>query len=1209
MRNDVRLYINDQEIEFSADPKILLNYKEVELHKPTIVRNSYTKQITVEGTGRNNDIFGHIWNLERVQNGSSFNPIKKTDFQLFVNDELFQKGYCKLDKVTRTNNMTQYSITLYGGLGSFFYNLTYDQADSGNNKKTLASLNYAIGLHDYVEPDLDFTISKETVNEAWNQLTGFGNGFNDKWDVINFIPALNGIPNDFDAAKVLINNNELGGGFRNSATDGGVNYLPTINGALNAKGYSLGEVPEDLQEWQTRDLRSYNQRPCISMYRIIQACCNPSNNGGYQVKLDNHFFNVANPYYYKSWVTMPLLKDLDGVGGGETFEISGATLSSPSTQYRAQIYSLSFNTPAASLNNVNLSISLRYNPNSACSATSLYQQHFYESPGFTTTDLRYVREMERNTGVVMQMFALGQSGEIVGQSKAYLLAGSKYYFKNGDPMWKNFWNPDEFNGDIGSQPEYEFVEGYFKKINGNYVFCNKNGKQTNINFSFTAPTNFTSIILKVKTPSGEYIKYGGRWPVMSTFSDQIPNSSVRTCYSKQKSTDSGNHTLADAYRKDEVPGDYGFVIESFEGVATDYEGLFSGTKITKERLLTGEYTPADYLLSYCKMFGLYFYYDSTEESDDPDMYPAGVVHIMDRDTFYTDEVVDLSKMIDWDKKMDITPAMASAKWYRFDTEHVDSELETGYKEQFGKTYGSQLVNTNYNFDSNTTDLYDGNVFKSAIMCLEKDKYYKKSPNGLPVYQYNGMTYNLFHRNATENEFDTYEIEYPVTTTMHMYAVNQDYDSYDAFPKLQFHGEDNTPTDGSNVLVFFKGSVDVAANYWLTDDINEMITLNDASPCWILTNSPYDGAGTEIAKKVEHFPYFTRDLIITGLYGNITHSWNFGHPQVIYSPDTFTTDMDSIYDVSWRDYIRDLYDVDTRKLTCYVRAEMDDKPWPYWLRRFYWFENSIWMLNEIKDLNPASFDTTKMEFIKVQDMNNYKLTKIEYHGSNSVSFNETNISCDSGTVTGTVYLQTGGRWDAANLFGIDGYGNYTQLDTSTHVHPESGSGFTSTFTVTVPQNTGDTIMTWTVAIIPSGAGRTYNASFTQETCNTASTLYLTPASNTVYSPASSISLDYTAVRVSGLSVSSNAAWATPTISGNKVVVSYTKNTGSTDRTAVIQLTGTGTEGAISASATIVQKARGSVTTNKNQIVFDWNETGEKSLSVWTNDDWTSSINDN
>lgn len=1213
MKNDLRLFINDQEIEFSADPKILLNYRETELHNPTIVRNSYSKQITVEGTPRNNDIFGHIWDLTRIQEGMLFNPIKKTDFQLFLNDELFQKGYCKLDKVTRTNNTIQYAITLYGGLGSFFYNLSFEEG-SGNNKKTLASLQYA--LEDSDEPDLDFVIDKDAVYEAWAQVNRDIDD-RDKWDVINFIPCLNGIPNDFDAAKVLINNKDLntGGysGFANGKTEDGVTYRPVINGALNSNGYSLGETNEDLQEWQTRDLRSYNQRPGISFYRVIQACCNPQNNGGYQVKLDDHFFNYQNPYYRDAWMTLPMLKDLDGVGGGNTFNITGASIGSSSSQYGARMFAINYNTPAASMNNVSLSLSVRYNPSSSISAGRLYTHHFYKTTGgHTNTSYQYIDTYEYNSGVIVQLFALGQNGSVVAQSKAYLLAGSKTFFQGGSEMWGGFWDPDQNGGDIGAQPDYEYIEGYFRKINGNYVFCNKQGQKTNINFTFTAPSNFASIVMKVKTPYGTYERYlKGFWDLkMPVQTHSSPNSTVRNAYSAQTINATGNHTVTEAYSAARVDGDYGFVIESFNGIATDYEGLFSGTKITKDRLLTTEYTPAEYLLSYCKLFGLYFYYDSTEESDDEELYPAGVVHIMDRDTFYTDEVVDLSKMIDWEKKVEITPAMAASKWYRFDVEHTETELETGYEEQFGQKYGSQIVNTNYNFDSNTTDLYDGNVFKAGIMALEKDKYYKKSPAGLPVYQYNGMTYNLFYRATGDSEFNTLDMEFPVTTTMNMYPINTDYEFYDGFPKLQLHGEENAPVDGSNILVFYKGKVNASANYWLTDDVNEMVTLNDASPCWILTNSPYDAAGTQIATKVEHFPFFTRDLVVYGTYGNISHSWNFGHPQVIYSPDTYTTEGDSIYDVAWKNYIRDLYSVDTRKLTCYVIAQMDERPWPYWLRRFYWFENSIWALNEIKDLNPASFDTTKMEFIKVQDMDNYKLNRIIYNGSNSIEMTDASIGCAGGTVHGIVRMQSAGAWAATDYIkGVDGNGVQTLLETSQVMSPTTGNGATATtFTITVPANTGETPITWEVKIQDS-EDNFYSATFVEETCNTGSTLEILPETITVYSPASSTTFAVYSNRVTNITYSTTADWVTLQSGFQSLTATYTQNSTNSQRQATITATGQGTEGTITATAVLKQDPPGSIGTSTNDLVWEWNEYGTKTFNIATHDDWTTTINDN
>lgn len=1170
MNSEIKLFINGEEVEFSQDPKLLLNFKETELHNPTVVRNSFTKQIQIEGTSRNNDIFGHIWNLTRVQDGN-FNPIKKTDFQLFVNGELAQRGYCKLDKVTITNNTTQYSLTLYGGLGSFFFNLTYDQDNGGNSKRTLASLRYTTEWTD--EPDLDFTIDKDSVYQAWSQLAGYSTESDPKWNIINFVPALNGIPGDFDAAKILINNYNLNvsgaSGFQTSKTVDGVTYRPVLGGVTNASGYSLAEVPTDLQEWQTRDLRCYNQRPAISMRAIIDACCQPENNGGYQVKLDNHFFNTFNPYYFDSWVTLGMLRDMEGMGGGETYDITGATISStPSSQYGNYMYLVNADSATlAGLNNVNMDISVGFQPTGSTTTTAetLYSYHTFSSKGTTIQPGTFVKDMEINQGVMVQLFALGSTGEVVGQSKAYLLAGKKNWNeKDTEPMWEYFYNYR--TNEYGVEPTYEYLEGYFRLIDGKYVWCDMNGNEQRINVKFAPPTTFSNLMVKISNPMGLRAKFllGG------SQREKHENQTPPGLYTTKSTSTTGRHTLAAARLQDRINGNFTFTIESFQGLATDYESLFSGTRITKDRLLTTKNTPCDYLLSYCKLFGLYFYYDSAEESDDPERYPSGVVHIMDRNTFYTDEVVDLSKLIDWDKKIEITPALADTKWYKFDTEHVDSELENGYKQQFGVEYGAQVVNTSFNFNADTTNLYDGNVFKSGIMALEKDKYYKKTDSGFPIYQYNGLKYTLYARTDPTDEFSTTEIEYPVTTTMYMQSINPRYEFFDSFPKLQLHAEENEAVEGDNILVFLYGSRQTDTDYWISDDTPEMATLNDGQPCWLLTRSETDAAGRSIAKRITEFPYFTRDMTFGGAYGNIIHSWNFGHPQVIYSPDTYTTEGDSIYDVAWQNYIKDMYNVNTRKISCYVKVQLDGRPWPYWLRRFYWFENSIWRLNEIKDLNIGSYDTTKMEFIKVQDMENYKLEKIEYQGSNYIVMDQDTIGCSGGAITGKVYLQGAGGWYAADVLGgVDADGNRHYLDTPDVMTPTSGSGEVSVFSFNMPENNSGVPVAWTVTVVDDLDAR-HRTTFMQYSCDTGSTLAAYPFNRTVTARASSISFTLITQNISGLSVSCRASWARPSIHNGEVVVEYAENTGA-ERITDIVLTGRGVDGPMTFSIPFTQRS--------------------------------------
>ena len=57
------------------------------------------------------------------------------------------------------------------------------------------------------------------------------------------------------------------------------------------------------------------------------------------------------------------------------------------------------------------------------------------------------------------------------------------------------------------------------------------------------------------------------------------------------------------------------------------------------------------------------------------------------------------------------------------------------------------------------------------------------------------------------------------------------------------------------------------------------------------------------------------------------------------------------------------------MTCYVNLyDWDVKQ--ELLRQFYYFNNGIWILNKIDNYDVTSNNTTRCEFIKVQDITNY-----------------------------------------------------------------------------------------------------------------------------------------------------------------------------------------------------------------------------------------------
>ena len=311
MKTKVRLFINDQELEFTGKASVLYNFNLDNVVNPTAVKNQYTKTIQVEGTPRNNKIFGHIWDLTRTQS-DDFNPSKRTPFELYIDGDLYETGYVKLNSISNTHNKIVYNITLYGGIGDFLYNLTY--RDDGEQLK-LRDLHYITTGDPTTE--LDFRINKDTVRNAWRRIKGNGTVDDERWDVINFAPCYNGYPNDFDCDKVLINTDDFNRETRLSnngaiSTNTGFPTGVTIDGTQyeTVNGYAYGEINGKMTEWEIRDLRSYLQRPVLRMKYIINACCDPTQNGGYTVELDPDFFNSGNTAYEQAWMTLPMLNEL-----------------------------------------------------------------------------------------------------------------------------------------------------------------------------------------------------------------------------------------------------------------------------------------------------------------------------------------------------------------------------------------------------------------------------------------------------------------------------------------------------------------------------------------------------------------------------------------------------------------------------------------------------------------------------------------------------------------------------------------------------------------------------------------------------------------------------------------------------------------------------------------------------------------------------------
>ena len=331
MRRRIVLYIGGMAADLADDALVLFTYTRETLDNPAAVKNSYTKKITLPGTAANNAIFGRFFRQDRVTDvggghgtmvGADYNALKRTPFRIYDEESrCLESGYVKLETVQESAaGIVSYTVTLFGGLGSFLYGLMY--APDGT-KRSIANI-YLKGYDPTVSPEMEFQViaRASALKYGWAHLKtatlGAITASTPVEEIVNFAPAYNGLPpSGFDAQRAV---HKLDADECIPPQQG---CGPYVSGQQVLVSYT-----KKYTEWQMRDLRAYLQRPVVRLRAIIDACTIPENNGGYKVELDPGFFNDGNQYYNETWITLPILPfDKRGLTNPNKTEIFGAAFS------------------------------------------------------------------------------------------------------------------------------------------------------------------------------------------------------------------------------------------------------------------------------------------------------------------------------------------------------------------------------------------------------------------------------------------------------------------------------------------------------------------------------------------------------------------------------------------------------------------------------------------------------------------------------------------------------------------------------------------------------------------------------------------------------------------------------------------------------------------------------------------------------------------
>ena len=928
----VELYIDGKKADLTTTVTVPMNYELEKLENPTIIKNNFSKTISLEATPNNNQIFSYYYDLTKIHTGVGFCANTRVPFELYRDCNLIETGYLQLNNIKYKGNIYTYEITLYGGLGDFLYCLAYDE---DGNEKTLADLNYGIGKND---ANFNFKINADNVVRAWNTIDAEDSSTS-LGSTINFIPSYNGLYDDFDNNRVLIHNAD--NIFPSTlADDNGDETYGTF------EGYGMAELNEEMTEWEMRDLRCYKQRPALRLEKFINAICNKNNNGGYEVELDEkYFFNRDNPYYTNTWIALPLLNP-------------------DSTEWPQNSNNLDFTTNSklsVSLNSEDgLTSELKY---SAYSADELINEfggsstievdvdfslkvssdYYNGNPKLlfskTYKEKKKTKQLWTGLGVWIEAEV---NGTIVGISDCLVLTSS---LQNKLPDITDF----KANWKNTPKTKYLMVDGYFKwgDANYNYIFNDVNG---NNSFRVTLKNipNLSGIKYTLKTKRWySENPYGmNKWETPYLF------------------TPDGSYLQMKSGELIDIECDGSISINSMEKSLQNYT-------VTKQQLLKNKITPASLLLSYTKLFGLYFVKDAQRKK----------VKILTKNTFFEDnEVIDIDNKIDYSNEVKIEPLMFNKKWYTLKCPALDTTQMKTYKADYYEAeYGQKRINTNYNFNNDEQDIYSSNQYQNVITMLDSSKYYRNFVNdnsvNLPTFSVDGCKYKLWQ---DYNVSETREVDLRPKDIMRDMTTPAQFGTLvgaDVFPKIccfDMDKDKKSLNDLSVSLVFFNGikylkdSKEQSVYYTVSDDLPIMSTLNEGKPMYLFSNYEYNEEGEKFCNRVNYLPQFTRYDIVNG---RVINSLDFGLPYETYINDEYTEDS-TLYNQYWRGLYTDQFSENTRKVTAYVKFD-DIQLGNHSLSNFYYFNNCYWLLNKIIDYDLANPQKkVKCEFIKVNDINSY-----------------------------------------------------------------------------------------------------------------------------------------------------------------------------------------------------------------------------------------------
>lgn len=933
------LYIDNKwtEPEMSADANngISMTYTYDSLINPADYVSEYSLTFKLPKTEHNNRLFDEFRYLDSTI--GHFKPQALMNYQLTSDEnDIISRGTCYLNTI----DDNYYNLNLSGSLSYVFKRMLNCGWDT---KKASEDSSYTL-LPEYLKwSGLGYTnkvlLNKELVKTSWdtdnitydwdalkNQMVlrpFMGRGMTKNQFVSNcigFAPSFQGKYKDFSSDKWVRKPSNW--------------YYPVVRDVLDC--YESKSIPDEgIIDRQICEYRSYYQTPYIYMSRLWQWVESEFKNiTGYDLFLDDKWFNINNPYYRELVYTLPCMYNSDDAKQYDNHNtdiepisknmplytaVDGDYKSSALSNIKLTHYSETINNSDPTRNvEYKYQFNLKYKRNSSGSL-------FWSS----VMGVDYYLMYNLNNPLIVTMKLTNGTTDYA--TKTYLILPCSNLQHNGEYVYK----PNEQVVGLYSQIVDEVIEYYYKPKRFT---------------EFTDEVDFGSCQLNLKYSgivNNAYVKteiaYGNTYSPFRYYKPWY------TTYNVYPTCPTGSQMYTTNTFKMEVDGVYQLIVR---------ENKRSNLEVTLEKLFKGT-SPFEVLLKYTKMLNLIWLCDDynrkvTVMSRYQHFYKCieedmGAKTPSMGDADYKG-FLDLTDLVDMSKGMEVQSPSWENHTVEFNYDDCSADYYSQYKDKYGKSYGGKTIVTENEKNTETKNLFATSDY---------DKINPSCTNSEWLITINNMLND-----------NNYKVESkPLISNSTGEVWNNFY----------FRNTNGDWNDGIN-------------DGWRKDEGGSFVRISDDTQTEVFSDI-YCWQTSESGNTVKTY---VRPRLNTATT-NDSHSVWFAVPREIYHQYPYNDGMVCVYDHCWKDFIEDVYNVNNKKVVCYI--QLDAKSYRRLkINPLVQIKNCIYLMTKIEGWSEET-EKCKCTLVQISDifkLSSNKIKKIKVLDSLWEFDNGDVIAFDDGT---------------------------------------------------------------------------------------------------------------------------------------------------------------------------------------------------------------------